>query len=569
MALLAMTGLAQTSTQEPKTLNITLTDGTVLKYELNNIDHVWFEYEGGGQGGVLPSEYTTGPYAVGDYYYDGVREGIVVQTDATGSYGKIVSLNEMTEHLAWGPMDVITEAQDPDDGELNMDIVRLIDAAYADYPAFKACADMGNGWYLPAQRELQAMRGVLEAVNTGLASRGAETIAPETLFWSSSEADSFSDAMAFAADMSMPGMFGLQKEMLLPVRAFSPFGEKPAKRFTVGEIYNADGITGMIYWVADDDSYARVISLTEQPATWGPIGTTVGASSLVDGKGNTDAVRAADQSLSSYPAFKTCADKGEGWYLPALNELQSIAENRAQINALLSRHGATFLTDIYYWTSSEYENDAPNSAYALLMTDATPLASSKSASRMTRPVAMVGDVPGPQASYAIGDPFIEGGEVIGIVCQIEEGGAHGRILGLTNVKETGRINAMWDKRANSDNYVIIGANNADDGMANMQAARANDPELANLSVFRVCADKGADWYLPSLTEMQSVYDNKATINAAMRANGGSTLDENDYWTSTESVDNPLERATAFNMKNGTTFDYRKYFYNLARPMRKF
>lgn len=555
--------------QEPKSLNITLNDGTVLKYNLTDIDHLWFEYDGQGQGSVLPSEYTTPPYAVGDYYYDGTFEGIVVNVDATGYYGKIVCLNEMPEHLSWGPMDVITGAVNVDEGEPNMEVVRMFDATYSDYPAFKACADMGQGWYLPAQRELQAMRSVLAQVNAGLESRGALPISDQSVIWSSSEADSYSDAMAFAADMGMPGMFGLQKGLLLPVRAFARFGSAPPARFTVGDIYTADGMTGMIYWAAEDDSYARIISLTQQEAAWGALGTTIGAGSRLDGMGNLQAARNADASLSAYPAFKVAADKGDGWYIPAAQELEDIAAMRTELNTMLARHGAPALETSYYWSSTEFENDAANSACATLMTDGSPLASSKSVSRMVRPIAMVGDVPSAETVYAVGDPYMEGGVVVGIVCQVEDGGTHGRVLGLTNIKETGRINAMWDKRANSDNYVVIGASSLDDGMLNMQAARANDPELANLTVFRLCADLGSEWYLPATNEMLAVYAQKAVINTALRANGGSTLDNSDYWTSTEGSENQLERATAVNMNNGSTFDYRKYFYNLARPMRKF
>lgn len=128
---------------------------------------------------------------------------------------------------------------------------------------------------------------------------------------------------------------------------------------------------------------------------------------------------------------------------------------------------------------------------------------------------------------------------------------------------------MWDKRANADEYVKIEASSLDDGEANMVAARANDPELANLTAFRLCAEMGEGWYLPAFNEMKAVAENKSSLNTALKANGGTALDNNDYWTSTEGTENALERAKALNVKNGEPFDYRKYFYNLVRPMKKF
>ena len=45
-----------------------------------------------------------------------------------------------------------------------------------------------------------------------------------------------------------------------------------------------------------------------------------------------------------YPAFAWCADKGDDWYLPAINELKAIYDS-----GVLNYH------QIYYWSSNEYD----------------------------------------------------------------------------------------------------------------------------------------------------------------------------------------------------------------------
>lgn len=553
--------MAQTS---EKALLVTLRDGTTKEYKLSDIDNLSFR-----EASLPVADPTSGPYAVGDFYSDGTNQGIVITVDATGSYGTIAAVTDMPQQLCYSTVYEITYAADTEYGPANMATVAAIDPVYENYPAFKACAALGSGWYLPAQKELQTMRANLESVNTTLEKRGFPTIPANTTYWSSTEADQYMDAMAYTALMDMPGMVAIQKQENANVRAFREFGDKPEPKFSIGKLYDADGKKGIIYWVAEDDSYARIISLTESDNEWGAVGTKAGAGSTESGESNMKAALKADPTLASFPAFGSCASQGDGWFLPAEAELVAIAAMKSVINASLAANGAAPLGDTYYWSSTEYSADAANSARAVLMTDGTAMNSSKNVSRKVRAVSYIGTRPAEAETYAVGDPYYDGDKVVGIVCEVSENGKHGRIIALANVKETGRINAMWDKRANADEYVKIEASSLDDGEANMVAARANDPELANLTAFRLCAEMGEGWYLPAFNEMKAVAENKSSLNTALKANGGTALDNNDYWTSTEGTENALERAKAVNVKNGEPFDYRKYFYNLVRPMKKF
>lgn len=564
--LLALSAAAAAVAQTPnKSLVVTLKDGSTARYNLAEIEHLTF-----GEPAIPMGEPTTGPYAVGDFWCDGSNQGVVVTVDKNGSYGTIAALTDMSEELAWSTVEDITNAYDELYGPANMATIAAIDPTYKDYPAFKAAASLGDGWYLPAQKELQTMRGNLTAINATLTTRNLPAIETSAIYWSSTEADQYMDAMAFTASMNMPGMFAIQKTQRTKVRAFREFGEKPVPKYTVGTLCNEDGKTGIVYWVSDDGNNARMISLTESKTAWGKLGTETGANSDFDGEDNLKTVRGIDATLADHPAFKACADLGDGWYLPSSKELANISAAYTMINQALKANGGTELSPAYHWTSTEYSYDAPNSAWTLSMTDGSTLVSSKTAERLVRAIAYLGERPVQETVYAVGDPYREADEIVGIVYEVTDGGKHGKIVALSNVAEKDRSNAMWDKRANvNDNYVLINASSLDDGMANMEAARANDPDLANFTALSLCAEKGAGWYIGAVNEMKALYAVKDAINTALKANGGRAFDTTEYWTSTEGSEDPTVRVTSLNFKNGDIFDYRKYFYMYVRPIKKF
>ena len=71
-----------------------------------------------------------------------------------------------------------------------------------------------------------------------------------------------------------------------------------------------------------------------------------------------------------YPAFKWCRDLGEGWYLPAINEVLRIGhlynnggikfdrKAREQFNNRLKEHGGVKMDRLMYYFSSTEGDDA-------------------------------------------------------------------------------------------------------------------------------------------------------------------------------------------------------------------
>jgi hypothetical protein len=134
---------------------------------------------------------TGGPYKVGDYYNDGIKEGIVFEVYDGGWHGKIVSLDESEELWAVGAvMKNVTGATSKGGGMGNMNKIKKQPNWKSNYPAFAWCASLGNGWYLPAKEELLSIYRNREAINRSLNRRGYEGLTTGW-YWSSTESDEY------------------------------------------------------------------------------------------------------------------------------------------------------------------------------------------------------------------------------------------------------------------------------------------------------------------------------------------------------------------------------------------
>ena len=122
----------------------------------------------------------------------------------------------------------------------------------------------------------------------------------------------------------------------------------PQRVDIIGQYVVCEGIKGVIFW-DDDIGNIKIVSADETSATWDYYGTSTGATSNDDGVANTDKI------ASESSAAKWCRAKGAEWYLPALNELKVIYNNKSTLNATLSSIGGTQFGTSYYWSSTEYD----------------------------------------------------------------------------------------------------------------------------------------------------------------------------------------------------------------------
>ncbi len=93
--------------------------------------------------------------------------------------------------------------------------------------------------------------------------------------------------------------------------------------YEVGYYYNRDGKQGVVFEVKNGGRNGKIISLDETIASWDD-------------------------------AESWCRDKGDGWYLPSMDELLVVYSNKSLVNKMLIDNGGELKSD-GYWTSTEYE----------------------------------------------------------------------------------------------------------------------------------------------------------------------------------------------------------------------
>ena len=145
-------------------------------------------------------ETTQAPYAVGDYYCENGKQGVVFEVSADGMHGKIVYLTKIFDNDYWlrpkSKMKFVG-ATNEDDGEMNMQIIQGVEGWRTSYPLFAACGALGSGWYLPAINELKRIWMHRDKINAAIESRNIldnreykyQTVKAEEFYGSSTEVD--------------------------------------------------------------------------------------------------------------------------------------------------------------------------------------------------------------------------------------------------------------------------------------------------------------------------------------------------------------------------------------------
>ncbi len=138
-------------------------------------------------------------YQVGDYYNENGKQSVVFEVTADGKHGKILSMTQSIEELQWSSYEAeqkrLIGADSKSDGAYNMAKVKAVANWREKYPAFKWCADLGEGWYLPSIEELKKFtldNAVHDAVNRTLTSKGGVKLFNRgnyAWYWSSTESD--------------------------------------------------------------------------------------------------------------------------------------------------------------------------------------------------------------------------------------------------------------------------------------------------------------------------------------------------------------------------------------------
>ena len=125
--------------------------------------------------------------------------------------------------------------------------------------------------------------------------------------------------------------------------------------YNIGDLVTANGVQGIVFQTSP---VVKIVSVKETTAEWGEYGVTTNATDKDNGKANMAKIKSISGWKKKYPAFKWCDNLGDGWYLPALNELKTIYAQRDVINRTLSTNGFKKLgsKDMYGWIWSSSES---------------------------------------------------------------------------------------------------------------------------------------------------------------------------------------------------------------------
>lgn len=132
----------------------------------------------------------------------------------------------------------------------------------------------------------------------------------------------------------------------------------------VGEYYVANGIEGVVFEVSEDGQHGKIVALKQSvrflkwASNMKDSAQLIGAQDKSDGMKNLRAIQLVENWRQKYPAFAWCADQGDGYYLPSLNELQTLllnADVKNAVNQTLRDRQADVISDLHYWTSTECE----------------------------------------------------------------------------------------------------------------------------------------------------------------------------------------------------------------------
>ena len=469
-------------------------------------------------------------YRVGDYYNDGMKEGIVFEVTSGGKKGKIMSLHQ-SPLLPWtvckSDISRLIGAKSTNDGQYNQKVIEAIEDWQWKYPAFDWCAHLGEGWYLPSKEELQSIYENRTLLNTQLIDKIGYS-------WSSTEYDKpFEKGEACAWVVNLQTVYYTAKDLVQPVRAIAAFDttkpvEVTGETYALGDYYD-DGVKqGVVFEVDYLGKRGKIVSMvTFNNIMWTSSDSEAkkcyGADNPHIGKYNMWQIWEKPNWSETYPLHNICNYLGAEWYIPAVDEMEKIMSLRYLLTMNLQ-----YKFEHSYWTSME--TPAVTNGYAaktVYLKGDKPVNSreGKKSSENAVFVAMF-DVSKPalqlkEKRYKIGD-YYNDGKKEGVVFHVTDDGMHGKIVSMTEIKR-----AQWAIGPEDEN--IIGAHDKADGAKNMEVVKSINGWETKYPVFKWCADLGEGWYLPSTQELYKIYSTQTFTNPKLTT----PLADGVYWSSTE------------------------------------
>ena len=154
----------------------------------------------------------------------------------------------------------------------------------------------------------------------------------------------------------------LSKNKPAPAVEKTPAPKPVEKTWKVGDYYNVDGKEGVVFWVDETGKHGKIVSMDQTELQWCTDDEynkelTGIATDSSNGLNNLRSIMKIAAWKDKYPAFAWCADHGDGWYLPAIEELKELLLNdavHAKVNGTLKQKRRSVMYSTWYWSSTEY-----------------------------------------------------------------------------------------------------------------------------------------------------------------------------------------------------------------------
>ena len=167
-------------------------------------------------------------------------------------------------------------------------------------------------------------------------------------------------------------------------------------------------------------------------------------------------------------------------------------------------------------------------------------------------------------TYKVGD-YYDDGTKQGVVFDVWDGGLHGKIVSLDQVKTKWHTAFLSCK---------VGANSETDGKYNTDMVSSRK-DINKFRAFEWCVQKGADWYLPAIDELKLLLTNDevhGAVNLTLNQKRATPLGDHGsfkkYWSSTEDRNRDY-CAMVFDMYDRKLDDSTKDWRNYVRAVAAF
>ena len=137
--------------------------------------------------------------------------------------------------------------------------------------------------------------------------------------------------------------------------------------YRVGDYYDDGTKRGVVFEVDKSGRHGKIVSIVESKLSWTSANIVhkhdekhLGLLDKHDGWQNQQKVMQIKDWRKYYPVFDFCADFGEGWYLPAIEELLVFIREgsvRDAVSKTLKAKNSCLNDDGIYWSSTEYPAD--------------------------------------------------------------------------------------------------------------------------------------------------------------------------------------------------------------------